>query len=233
MTDVPGYPSRRSILKATAASIALTGLPVLARAQADPPPVPLEEYKREYFDDAEWLFVMAAVARLIPSEGEGPGAIEARVPVFIDRQLATDYGRATDWYMAGPHMADADPLLGWQSPLGPADTYRQAIPVFNAWCEKQHGAIFSALEPAQQDEALTALQKNKVGLAPELRNFFTLLLQNTKVGYFVDPMYGGNYQMQSWVYIGFPGARASYREWATRHNTPYPLGPVSIKGDRA
>ncbi len=70
-------------------------------------------------------------------------------------------------------------------------------------------------------------------LPPEQRDFFTLLLQNTKEGYFADPMYGGNAGMAAWAYIGFPGARAAYTEWATRQNERYPLGPVSISGERA
>lgn len=172
-------------------------------------------------------------ARLIPSDGDGPGAIETRVPVFIDLQLAGDYGRADDWYMVGPHDASADPTRGWQTPLNPAQIYRQAIPAFNGWCEQKYSAAFAALTPEQQDEALTALQKGEVGLQPELREFFGILLQNTKEGYFADPMYGGNHGMQAWTYIGFPGARGSYKEWVERYNVAYPLGPVSIKGERA
>ncbi len=233
MTDLPGLPSRRSFLKASAAGAALSGLALSAKAQPAPPAVPLDQYEREYLDAAEWAFVLAAVARLIPSDGEGPGAIEARVPVFIDRELAGDYGAASDWYMEGPHEADADPLRGWQTPLTPAQIYREAIPLVDQWCQDRHGAIFADLDVDLRDEVLTALQKGEAGLAPELKDFFTILLANTKEGYFADPMYGGNHEMQSWVYVGFPGARANYKEWVGRHNIEYPLGPVSIKGERA
>jgi gluconate 2-dehydrogenase gamma chain len=233
MTDLPGYPSRRSFLKASAAGVALTGLAASAQAQESTAPVPLEDYDRAYLNADEWAFVMAATARLIPSDGDGPGAIETRVPVFIDLQLAGDYGTADDWYMEGPHDPSAEPARGWQTPLNPAEVYRQAIPAFDAWCEETHGAIFAKLSPEQQDASLTSLQKGDVGLAPELRDFFTILLANTKEGYFADPIYGGNHGMQSWVYIGFPGARAAYRAWPERHNVKYPLGPVSISGERA
>ena len=37
-------------------------------------------------DDA--AFIEASVARLIPADETGPGALEAGVPTFIDRQLA-------------------------------------------------------------------------------------------------------------------------------------------------
>ncbi len=233
MTDIPGLPSRRSFLKGSAAGVALSALATSASAEKAEAPVSLEDYKREFLNDAEWAFVMAATARLIPSEGDGPGAIEAHVPVFIDRQLAGDYGSAEDWYMEGPHDASASPQLGWQTPLTPAEVYRQAIPAFDAWCSKTHGDVFAGLEASQQDEALTALQNGDVELQPEVRDFFSILLANTKEGYFADPMYGGNHGMQSWVYIGFPGARAAFREWPERHNIRYPLGPVSISGERA
>lgn len=233
MTHHPDYPSRRGFLKASAAGMALAGLAGAATAQQTEPPVPLDQYERVYLTDAEWAFVMAAVARLIPSEGEGPGAIEARVPVFIDRQLAGDYGTADDWYMQGPHDPEAEPARGWQTPLDPAGLYRQAIPVFDAWCQQTMGASFAQLAEARQDEALKALEDGQVPLAPEMRGFFGVLLANTKEGYFADPIYGGNHGMQAWVHIGFPGARAAFREWPDRHNIKYPLGPVSIDGERA
>lgn len=233
MTDLPGYPSRRSFLKASAAGVAIAGVAGTAQAEATPQAIPLEAYEPAYFTPEEWQFILAATARLIPSEGNGPGAIETRVPVFIDLQLADDYGRADDWYMMGPHDPTAGADRGWQTPLNPAQLYRQAIPAFNAWCEAQYGKAFAVLDAAQQDAALTALQKGDADLGDELKIFFATLLANTKEGYFADPMYGGNHGMQAWVYIGFPGARAAYREWPTRHNIKYPLGPVSIKGERA
>ncbi|RVV96812.1 twin-arginine translocation signal domain-containing protein [Mesobaculum littorinae] len=232
MTDLPGYPSRRNFLKGSAAGFALTGIAASAEAQVEAP-VSLDEYETEYLNGAEWAFIMAATARLIPSEGDGPGALETRVPVFIDRQLAGDYGSADDWYMEGPHAPDAEPARGWQTPLTPAEVYRQAIPAFDAWCQSSHGASFAELDAETQDAALTSLSEGEVELSSELRDFWSLLLSNTKEGYFADPQYGGNAGMQSWVYIGFPGARAAYREWPERHNIEYPLGPVSISGERA
>lgn len=234
MRDVPGLPSRRTFLKASAASAAIAGIAAVpAKAEQKPEPVALTEYKPDCLTPSEWAFVMAAVARLIPSDGEGPGAIEARVPVFIDKQLAGDYGRAADWYMQGPHDAAASPLRGWQTPLNPLQIYQQAIPFFDAWCKTTHGKIFAELDAETQDKALTSLQKDEMKIAPELRDFFTILLANTKEGYFADPMYGGNHGMEAWKYIGFPGARGSYKEWVLKHNRPYPLGPVSISGERA
>lgn len=226
------HPGRRQFLRVSAASLAAAGLwpPNAADAQTLPP---LAEHPRVFFNEAEWEFVLAAVGRLIPSDGAGPGAIEARVPVFIDRELAGEFGTATDWYMDGPHQPDAPPELGWQSPLSPAEIYRAGIPLFDEWCVSSHGAGFADLTAEAQDEALAALEDGDVPLPPELRDFFDILLANTKEGYLSDPIHGGNHGMAAWVHIGFPGARAHYREWVGRHNIPYPLGPVSISGERA
>lgn len=225
------HPNRREVLRASAASLALAGFwpACFAAAQGLPP---LAEHPRQFFAEAEWLFLLVAVARLIPSDTEGPGAIEARAPVFIDRELAGDFGMAVDWYMQGPHQPNAPTELGWQSPLSPAEIYRAAIPIFNDWCEAEHGAGFADLPPDAQDAALIALEAGDVPLPPELRDFFEILLGNTKEGYFSDPMYGGNHGMAAWVHIGFPGARASFKEWVGQHNIRYPLGPVSISGER-
>ncbi|GGH61281.1 gluconate 2-dehydrogenase subunit 3 family protein [Frigidibacter albus] len=222
--------TRRGFLGGGAGAAALTAMAVPLHAQS-PEPEPLENYAPEYFTAEEWQFVMSATALLIPS-GPTPGAIEARVPVFIDLQLASGFGSADDWYMAGPHIADADPLLGWQSPLTPAEIYREGIAAVNAWCEQTHEAPFADLLPQTQQEVMTALSEDEVPLPPELRGLFDLLLQNTKEGFFADPKYGGNHRMAGWTHIGFPGARASFLEWVDKHNVPYPLGPVAISGER-
>ena len=193
----------------------------------------LTAHTRTFFTADEWSFVLAACSRLIPSAAEGPGALEALVPIFIDRQLSGDFGNAADWYMQGPHSPTADPLLGFQSPLTPAQIYRAAIPAVDSWSRQQGGKTFAELDQAAQDEALRTIEAGKIGLTPELRDFFPLLLQNTKEGYFADPQYGGNHKMAAWVHIGFPGARGSFKEWAEKGNVRYPLGPVSISGERA
>ena len=226
-------PSRRTFLLASGAGVAVTGMAMTFHANAKDAPVQLDKYKPEYFTPEEWAFVMAATSRLIPSEGDGPGALEAHVPVFIDRQLMGYYGKAEIWYMEGPHDPNAAPDRGWQTPLNPAQLYRNAIPAFNEECKTRWGKDFASLPADKQDEALTALQKGGIKLAPELSIFFATLLANTKEGYFADPEHGGNYGMKSWSYIGFPGARASFMEWVDQHNRKYPLGPVSIKGERA
>ena len=70
--------------------------------------------------------VAAISARLIPSEDDGPGATEADVVTFIDRQLARFYGRGQHWYMKGPFLKGAA-TQGYQSEHAPAQLYRMAL----------------------------------------------------------------------------------------------------------
>jgi hypothetical protein len=98
---------------------------------------------------------------------------------------------------------------------------------------------FHALTLEEKDAVLTQVNKNEIDFAAlgeaDLKpaHFFSQLLSDTKHGYLADPMYGGNKGMKAWIAIGFPGARASFTEWVKQHNVPYPLGPVSVKGERA
>lgn len=227
--------SRRGFLQTTAAGV---GAATLAQYQAwaqTEGRERLSEYTPEFFTSTEWPFIIAACARLIPEEGDGPGALACHVPVFIDRQLLGEYGKASRLYMDGPHDPDAIAQRGFQSPYTPAEIYRRGIAELNDWCREHHNKVFSALDERMQDDLLTALDKGEISL-PSFNGklFFDFLLQNSKEGYFADPTYGGNYGMQSWVYIGFPGARGAFLEWAqaAQHDKPYPLGPVDIAGNR-
>ena len=64
------------------------------------------------------------MARLIPNDDRGPGALEAGVPEFIDRQMNSPYATGTLWYMQGPFVPDAVPEMGYQLKLTPRELYR-------------------------------------------------------------------------------------------------------------
>ena len=66
------------------------------------------DYQPTFFTPEEWAFIKAAVARLIPADERGPGALEAGVPEFIDRQMNTPYATGSIWYMQGPFNPDAE-----------------------------------------------------------------------------------------------------------------------------
>lgn len=191
------------------------------------------DYKPTFFNDGEWLFINVACDRLIPHDNEGPGAIELGVPEFIDRQMNTPYGQGALWYMQGPFV-QASPLLGYQLQLNPQQIYRIGIADTEKWCNGKYGKAFHELDDNARDEALSLMEKGEAEFERiPSATFFSYLLQNTREGYFSDPMYGGNKNMGSWKMIGFPGARADFMDWVNQGGKAYPFGPVSISGKRA
>ena len=235
--------SRRVVLRLSAAVSSLAWLvPGRAFAEtirrrlpwaADQTDRPVQRDERPgyiFFSAPEAAFVEAAAARLIPSDATGPGAIEAEVPRFIDRQLAGPYGEGDRFYLQPP-FPKGTPTQGWQ--MGPpATVYRAGIAAVDRWTAATYGKPFEALDTATQDEALKALEDGRADLSGvvDAKAFFTLLLQNVIEGYFADPIYGGNRDMGAWRMIGFPGARYDLTPWVSRYGEAYPLPPVALTG---
>ena len=194
----------------------------------------LDQYRPAFFSGEEWLFIVAACDRLIPADVNGPGALQANVPIFIDKQMLTDYGSGGLWYMSGPFYPDSKPEFGYQYRFSPREIYRQGIAELGRHSLAQYGNSFDQLDENNQDALLTSLEKGQPQLgAIPAGVFFSQLLVNTREGYFADPMYGGNEGMEAWKMLGFPGARGDYREFVRLHNKPYPYGPKSIQGQEA
>jgi gluconate 2-dehydrogenase gamma chain len=125
----------------------------------------------------------AICARLIPTDANGPGAVEARAMVYIDRALATDLAQHRDTY--GINLAALD-----------------------AYATRTQGAAFAQLPSDKQDIVLTALQNNvATGFSPNAATFFGLVREHTLQGTFCDPYYGGNAKFVGWDMIGYPGVK--------------------------
>jgi gluconate 2-dehydrogenase gamma chain len=185
-----------------------------------------------FFTAAEVTFIEAAVGRLIPNDPTGPGGVEANVPFFLDRQLAGPYGRGDHYYLGGP-WPKGTPEQGYQSRFSPAQFYRAAIAAIDQYVGANLGAAnFAALAAADQDTLLKGLESGEVKLdgGVDSKAYFAMLLQNTKEGYFSDPIYGGNKDMGAWKMIGFPGAHYNYKEWVSRHGEAVPYPTVGFKG---
>jgi gluconate 2-dehydrogenase gamma chain len=135
--------------------------------------------------------------------------------------------------LQGPFHPDSDFTLGYQLKYSPRELYRAAIHDVDDWCQRTHGKDFVDLDGSRQDRILGLLQMGRIDLRNvKASEFFLQLLANTKEGYFSDPMYGGNRHMGSWKMIGFPGARADFKDWVAQPGKVYPLGPVSILGEK-
>ena len=79
-----------------------------------------------FFNAAEARFIEAAVERLIPPDEIGPGALEAGVPNYIDRQLGGAWGAGERLYRSGPWQ-QGTPTQGYQLPFTPAELFRNAL----------------------------------------------------------------------------------------------------------
>ncbi|WP_448195407.1 gluconate 2-dehydrogenase subunit 3 family protein [Pseudomonas aeruginosa] len=237
MPDDKAVNGRRDFLRKTltvipAVTLAGYGVGHAMQTPAAEQDKPRERYQPRFFTNAEWAFVNAAVARLIPSDDNGPGAIEAGVPEFIDRQMETPYGHGALWYMQGPFVTDAAPEFGHQLKLVPRDIYRVGIAALERWSKANQGKPFAELEPSAQDDILQRLEAGQIDLQDlPAKLLFGQLLQNTHEGLFSDPQHGGNRGLVGWKLVGFPGARADFMDWADR-GEKYPFPPVAISGER-
>jgi len=194
-------------------------------------PEPVAPGGYQFFSGDEAAFVDAAISRLIPSDDLGPGAKEAGVSIFLDRQLAGPFGSAESWYMRGP-WGEGTKSQGYQTRLTPAQLYRAAIKATDEHCRETFaGKPFAQLALEQQDNVLTGLEKGEIKLrGADAATFFETFLQNTIEGFFSDPLYGGNRDMVGWKLIGFPGARYDYRPYVAKHGERLNLPPVGLKG---
>lgn len=185
-----------------------------------------------FFTPAEVSLVDAMVGRLIPDDPVGPGAVEAGVTFFLDRQLAGKFGQGDHYFLGGP-WPKGTPEQGYQTRFAPAQLYRAALAAIDKYTGATFdGSVFSKLAGANQDKVLKGLESGEIQLGDSVdsKSFFAMLLQNTKEGYFSDPIYGGNKDMGAWKMIGFPGAHYDYKEWVTRHGERVPYPAVSFKG---
>jgi len=182
-----------------------------------------------FFSPEEAAIVEALADRLIPADDLSPGGREAGIAVYIDRQLSGPFGNDTGLYLQPPFV-DGLPGQGPQSPLTPAQRYRKSLAALDQYCKNGNlGKGFADLDGAAQDQLIAAMEAGTLALqGVNGKAFFQMLWQNTKEGFFADPIYGGNVNMAGWKMIGFPGARYDYRDWIERHNEPFPLPPVGL-----
>jgi gluconate 2-dehydrogenase gamma chain len=222
-----GRMSRRNFLKTAALVVPATAIGGCSLHNTNEHPT---RNARVFFSAEETAFIDAATQRLIPADKLGPGANEAGITDFLDRQLAGAFGRAERWYMQGPWPTGTD-QQGFQNQLTPAQIYRSAIADIDQHCEDRYHKPFATLEAAQQDEILHALEGGKIKLRHSPANtFFALLWQNTQEAFLADPVYGGNRDFAGWKLIGFPGPRYNYVAEIEKYGQPYKQPFVSIGG---
>jgi len=97
------------------------------------------------FTPAEAETLRAIVARLIPADENGPGALEARADRYIDRALSGALKSSRAAYTTG-------------------------LASVNAQAQSLKNAAFSRLSPADQDAVLTNIQQNAAAFFNLVRN---------------------------------------------------------------
>jgi gluconate 2-dehydrogenase gamma chain len=164
-----------------------------------------------FFTEEEAHVVAAACERIFPMDASGPGATDAGVVVYIDRQLAGPYGSDKYRYTKPPFI-ESIPEHGYQGRATPRQIYRDGI---------RGLGDFAKRSAAEQDASLRAIESSR---------FFTLLYGHTIEGMFSDPVHGGNASLIGWAMIGYPGPRMSYRDEIDKyHGRPFRPKPVGLQ----
>ena len=234
-----------SIATATAYTVILPGvhgtdaadtatIPVAQVQLAQAPPMAMPDNILEgytFFNPLMVDVVTAAAERIIPKDANGPGATDAGVVYFIDRQLSSEYGMVGKRYVAGPFIAGV-PTQGDQLGSTMRDRYRMGVDGIQAYAQKQYQKNFKALTPEQQDQILRDMEAGTAtgftGITGQ--QFFQLLVGHVKAGFLADPVYGGNRDLAGWKMIGYPGAQIVYQDWIGRYGQKF-TGPFMSLAD--
>jgi len=136
--------SRREMLKRLGTAIGVaTVLPLPAATRARAQAAIAETFIS--FTPAEAETLRAIVARLIPADENGPGALEARADRYIDRALSGALKSSRAAYTTG-------------------------LASVNAQAQSLKNAAFSRLSPADQDAVLTNIQQTAAAFFNLVRN---------------------------------------------------------------
>ena len=176
--------SRRELLKQVGiVGVAAIPFPIFPRTEVRSQAMAPATEPAAVLNATESETLKAIVARIIPTDGNGPGALEARADRYIDRALGGALASSRPLYAAG---------------LAEVDAYAQFF----------KGASFAKLSSSDQDTILADMQDNRAtGFTRQPSQFFDLLRTYTIQGTFADPFYGGNANFIGWDLIGYPGAR--------------------------
>lgn len=167
--------SRRNFLKNT--GMVIGGTLILPACYHQPAPF-------RFFTPEEAKRLIAICECIIPAD-DAPGATDAGVIYYIDKQLAGFFRKFQQAYQEGLAMVKKD-------------------------CRKIYGSEFESLSFPKQNEYLKLMESN----APDLNSwtgnhpsdFFNLVLSHTMQGFYGPPRHGGNKNYASYrmLGIGYP-----------------------------
>jgi gluconate 2-dehydrogenase gamma chain len=151
-----------------------------------------------FFTPDEARLVEAVSEQIIPADKD-PGAKDAGVVVFIDRQLVGPYTR-------------------FQT------TYRHGLRALQETCRKQFAKPFEALGWDDQTKVLAALESGRapkeLWKSPTCREFFNLVLEHSMQGFYGSPQDGGDRNYVSYKMLGLECPRLYGQTQGPGHGKP-------------
>jgi gluconate 2-dehydrogenase gamma chain len=128
-----------------------------------------------FFTPEEALCVIALCEQIIPKD-QSPGATDAGVIIYIDRQLS------------GVFHYDQE-------------TYRNGIKSLQNYCRIKSGKNFESLIAIEQVKIMKLMESNQIGEKDwslgKASDFFNLVLTHTMQGFYGSPIHGGNKDFMS------------------------------------
>ena len=164
--------NRRTFIKTTATGLA--GMGILSNCTG-----PVSTWR--FFSAEEAKAMIAIAEQIIPADND-PGATDAHVINFIDRQLVSN-------------------LKEYQ------DLYRTGLQALQELCMARHNKKFEDLPWDDQYKILTDLENGRMegksweNIDPG--NFFSTVRSHTMMGFYGPPRHGGNKDLVSYRMLGF------------------------------
>jgi gluconate 2-dehydrogenase gamma chain len=180
----------------------------------------------------EATFVEALVNVMCPADSLTPNGTDCGLAIYIDRQLAGDFGKGGRLYSHGPWIA-GKPQQGYQLPLKPAEFFIAGIAAARGASQARYGKPFEQLSAVDAGAFLADIAAGKVTeTRVSLADWFTQLVYPLfQQACFADPVYGGNRDKVFWKMIGYPGLPALHaRNMVQFRGKPFPgaRAPQSI-----
>ena len=168
--------SRRKVLGSAVTASSVVLIPLANTSCTTPMPAPQRILSRE-----AWLILEAFADRIIPADNNGPGAVAAGVPYYIDNSLADCNHNELDLLSEG-------------------------LFALTRAARSRYDLEFQLLSDNNKDALLRDMEDGKIAGFDNSAQIFNRLHRLTLEGMFSDPYYGGNQNYAGWDLIGYPGA---------------------------
>ena len=172
----------------------------------------------------EAAFVEALVNVMCPADALTPNGADCGLAIYMDRQLAGDFGKGGRLYSQGPWIK-GKPQQGYQLPMKPAEFFKAGVAAARKAAQARHGIAFEQLSSIDADAFLIDVAGDNV---PDerlsLADWFSQLVYPLfQQACFADPVHGGNRDKVFWKLIGYPGLPAFHAQDMVRYRgKPFP-----------